>query len=94
MTYPLLVGEKGGLEVVNALGMDTVLPFSVFADRTGRIVTLKIGELHADEARLILDRMGDLDAGRIGLQAAREQIEAGISRLNAARAAMTAASGN
>ena len=67
MTYPLLVGEKGGLEVVSALGMDTVLPFSVFADRTGRIVTLKIGELHADEARLILDRMGDLDAGRIGL---------------------------
>ena len=94
MTYPLLVGEKGGLEVVNALGMDTVLPFSVFADRTGRIVTLKIGELHADEARLILDRMGDLDAGRIGLQAVREQIEAGISRLNAARAAMTAASRN
>lgn len=94
MTYPLLIGEKGGLEVVSALGMDTVLPFSVFADRTGRIVTLKIGELHADEARLILDRMGDLDAGRIGLPAAREQIEAGISRLNAARAAMTAASRN
>jgi thiol-disulfide isomerase/thioredoxin len=94
MTYPLLVGEKGGLEMVSALGMDTVLPFSVFADRSGRIVTLKIGELHADEARLILERMGDLDAGRIGLETARQQIGAGITRLNAARAALTAASRN
>jgi peroxiredoxin len=94
MTYPLLVGEKGGLEAVGALGMDTVLPFSVFADRTGRIVTLKIGELHADEARLILDRMVDLDAGRSGLDATREQIAAGIARLNAARAATPAASRN
>ena len=87
MTYPLLIGEKDGLEVVSALGMDTVLPFSVFADRAGRIVTLKIGELQAEEARLILDRMDDLDAGRMGLEAAREQIATGIARLNAVRAA-------
>jgi thiol-disulfide isomerase/thioredoxin len=92
MSYPLLIGEKGGLEMISALGMDTVLPFSVFADRSGRIVTLKIGELHADEAHLILDRMGDLDAGRMGLDAAREQIGAGIARLNAVRAAVPAAS--
>jgi peroxiredoxin len=94
MTYPLLIGEKGGLEAISALGMDTVLPFSVFADRSGRIVTLKIGELHADEAHLILDRMRDVDAGRMGLEAAREQIGAGIARLNAVRAAMPAASRN
>jgi peroxiredoxin len=94
LTYPLLVGEKGGLEVVSALGMDTVLPFSVFADRTGRIVTLKVGELRADEARLILDRMVDLDAGRTALEGAREQIAAGITRLNAARAAPPAPSHN
>jgi len=94
MTYPLLIGEKGGLEAVSALGMDTVLPFSVFADRSGRIVTLKIGELHADEARLILDRVSDVDAGRMALEAAREQIGAGIARLNAARAARPPASRN
>jgi hypothetical protein len=70
--------------------MDTVLPFSVFADRAGRIVTLKIGELHADEVRLILDRLQDLDAGRAGLAATREQIATGIARLNAAHAAATA----
>ncbi len=85
MTYPLLVGEQGGLEMVNALGMDTVLPFSVFADRSGRIVTLKIGELHANEAEFILARMTDLDQGRLGLAAAREQIAAGIARLSTGR---------
>jgi thiol-disulfide isomerase/thioredoxin len=87
IAYPLLVGEQGGLEAVNALGMDTVLPFSVFADRSGRIVTLKVGELHPAEAAFILDRLVDLDQGRLTLQEAREQISAGITRLNAAPAA-------
>jgi thiol-disulfide isomerase/thioredoxin len=83
--YPLLIGERGGLEAANAFGMDTVLPFSVFADRTGRIVTLKVGELHADEAALILDRLTDLDQGRLALPATREQIASGIARLAASR---------
>jgi thiol-disulfide isomerase/thioredoxin len=85
VAYPLLVGEQGGLEMIKALGMDTVLPFSVFADRNGRIVTLKIGELRRDEAEFILARMADLDQGRMDLAAAREQIAAGIARLSAAR---------
>jgi thiol-disulfide isomerase/thioredoxin len=81
--YPVLVGEKGGLEAVSAFGMDVVLPFTVFADTQGRIVTLKIGELHRDEASFILERLSDLRAGRIGLAAAREQIGAEIRRLSA-----------
>jgi thiol-disulfide isomerase/thioredoxin len=85
--YPLLVGEQGGFKAVTAFGMDPVLPFSAFADPAGRIVTLKVGELHRDEADLILDRMRDLDQGRLSLAAAREQIAAGISRLNVRRAA-------
>jgi peroxiredoxin len=91
LKYPLLIGERGGLEAANALGMDTVLPFSVFADRNGRIITLKVGELRADEAALILDRMTDLDQGRLSLATAREQIAAGIARLTAARNAPPAA---
>jgi thiol-disulfide isomerase/thioredoxin len=83
--YPVLVGEQGGFEAVAAFGMDPVLPFTVFADRTGRIVTLKVGELHRDEADFILDRMRELDQGRLSLAAAREQIAAGISRLNMRR---------
>jgi thiol-disulfide isomerase/thioredoxin len=88
--YPLLVGEQGGSEAVAAFGMDPVLPFSAFADPAGRIVTLKVGELHRDEADFILDRMRDLDQGRLSLASAREQIAAGISRLNMRRAAAAA----
>ena len=85
--YPLLIAEQGGLAAVSAFGMDTVLPFSVFADRQGRILTLKVGELHRDEAELVLERLRQVDAGTLTLSAAREQISAGIQRLNAARVA-------
>lgn len=85
--YPVLVGEQGGFAAISAFGMDTVLPFSVFADRTGRVITLKVGELHREEAELILDRVREVDAGTISLAAAREQISAGMQRLSAARTA-------
>ena len=89
--YPVLIGEQEGLDAVGAFGVDTVLPFSVFADGQGRIVTLKVGELHRDEANLILDRMDDLHAGRLDLPGAREQIASGIRRLSRARAAQATA---
>ena len=57
ITYPLLMGEKDGLAAVNALGMDPAFPFTVFADAQGNIVAVKVGELHADEARLILGQV-------------------------------------
>lgn len=84
--YPVLVGEKGGLEAVSAFGVDTVLPFTAFADAEGRIVTLKIGELHRDEATFILARLADAGAGRLSLAAAREQIADGMRRLAVSRA--------
>lgn len=79
--YPLLIGERPGLKVIQALGMQAVFPFSVFVDARGRIVTVKIGELRADQARLILDRVDDLDRGRIDLGTARREIADGIARL-------------
>ena len=85
--YPVLVGEQGGLEAAAAFGMEPVLPFSVFADAQGRIVTLKIGELHRDEATLILARLADVGAGRLSLPAARQQIDAAMRRLAVSRAA-------
>jgi thiol-disulfide isomerase/thioredoxin len=85
--YPLLIGDQGGLAAASAFGMETVLPFSVFADRSGRVVTVKIGELHRDEAELILDRIHGVDTGTLPLAAAREQIASGVERLNVARAA-------
>jgi thiol-disulfide isomerase/thioredoxin len=84
--YPILVGEQDGLEAIAAFGMDTVFPFTVFVDRQGRIVTLKVGELHPDEARLILDRLKDVDQGRIELADARKEIAGGIADLSVQRA--------
>ena len=83
--YPLLIGEQPGLEAVRALGLQAVFPFSVFVDARGRIVTLKIGEIRADQAALILDRLDDLDRGRIDLAAARQEIADGMSKLAVAR---------
>jgi thiol-disulfide isomerase/thioredoxin len=86
--YPLLIGEAPGREAVRALGMEEVFPFSVFVDARGEIVTLKIGELREDQASLILDRLADLDRGRIDLPTARREISAGMAQLALARAPM------
>lgn len=84
--YPLLIGQEPGLQAVRALGMDEIFPFSVFVDTSGRIVTLKVGALHADQAALILDRLADLDQGRIDLPTARREISDGMAKLAVARA--------
>jgi len=84
--YPLLIGEQPGLELIHALGMEAVFPFSVFVDARGRIVTAKIGVLRADQARLILGRIDDLDRGRIDLTTARRQIAEGMRHLAISRA--------
>jgi len=84
--YPLLIGEDGGLKTVDAFGMDLVFPFSVFADRAGRVVAVKVGELHQDEADFILDRVDDIDRGTLTLAAAREEIASRLRELAVARA--------
>jgi thiol-disulfide isomerase/thioredoxin len=74
--YPLLIGEDSGLAAAEQFGMQTVLPFSVFADAAGRILAVKVGELHADEADYILGAMRALTAGRLSLR----QAQAGIAQ--------------
>lgn len=93
--YPVLAGgESAGLAAVNAFGVQAaVLPLSVFADGRGRIVAVKVGEIHPDDAQLILARLADVDSGRLALQSAREQISAGLAALAAARARGTAGNG-
>jgi thiol-disulfide isomerase/thioredoxin len=84
--YPLLIGRQPGLKAIRALGLQAVFPFSIFVDARGRIVTLKIGVLRADQAALILDRLGDLDHGRIDLATARQEIADGMATLAVTRA--------
>ena len=83
--YPVLIGEKDGIAAIDAFGMDTVFPFTVFADRQGRIFTVKVGELHRDEANVILDAMRDADSGKVDIAAARKKVSAELARLNAGR---------
>jgi thiol-disulfide isomerase/thioredoxin len=91
--YPILIGEQDGYEAAERFGVALVLPFSVFADSQGRIVTLKVGELHADEAAFILDRVRDVDASRVPLDAARREIADKLRDFAAERGRQAAAEG-
>lgn len=86
LDYPLLIGEEDGLAAVAAVGMQPAFPFTLFADSQQRIVAMKIGELHHDEATLILDRVSAVDAGSLELEQAREQIREGLKDLATRRA--------
>jgi thiol-disulfide isomerase/thioredoxin len=77
--YPVLIGEQDGLDAARAFGMETMgFPFTVFTDSRGRIVTVHLGELHAPQAEVILAAVGDVEAGRLDLEAARARIRADI----------------
>jgi len=86
ITYPQLMGEKDGLAAVNAFGLDPAFPFTVFADSRGDIIAVKLGELHADEAGLILGEVTAVDAGKLALGEARTAVSAGLRSLAIARA--------
>ena len=88
ISYPLLIGEEDGLAAVHAMGVQQeAFPFTVFADSRQRILALKFGELHKDEAELILDHLAQVDAGTLALPAARQQITEGLKDLATKRAA-------
>lgn len=90
IAYPLLMGEEDGLRAANAFGMDLLLPFTVFADQRRRIVTVKVGELHADEADFILDQIAALNDGQRDLAEARLAIAAKLTELASERARQSA----
>ena len=92
ISYPLLIGEEDGLAAVHAMGVQQeAFPFTVFADSRQRILALKLGELHRDEAEMILDRLARVDAGTLQLPEARQQITEGLKTLATKRAASQAA---
>lgn len=91
ISYPLLIGEEDGLTAVESMGMQPAFPFTVFADSKQRIVTVKVGELHRDEAELILDKLAAIDAGTLPIEQARTQIDEALKELAARRATEKAA---
>lgn len=91
LNYPVLIGEEDGLAAADAFGIDMVLPFTVFADAQRRIVAVKVGELHADEARLIVGTVRRVNAGKLDLALARTEIAGTMRDLAAERARRTEA---
>jgi len=72
--YPLLVGEQEGLDAIAAFGMQPVFPFSVFSDAQARIVAIRVGELHEDEAEFILSEVKAIDKGQRSIAEAKQRI--------------------
>jgi thiol-disulfide isomerase/thioredoxin len=80
--YPLLIGEQDGLDAAAAFGVPSVgFPFTVFSDNQGRVIAAHLGELHRDEAELILDAVAAVNAGQQEPETARAAIEAGLAGL-------------
>lgn len=81
--YTVLIGEQDGLDAARAFGMEsTGLPFTVFTDKTDRIVTVHVGELHRAQADVILSAVRALDAGQIDLKSAQDQIRANQPKID------------
>jgi len=75
--YMVLIGEQDGLDAARAFGMESIgLPFTVFTDKTDRIVTVHVGELHRPQADVILSAVRALDAEQIDLKTAQDRIRA------------------
>ena len=92
LDYALLVGEEDGYEAAQKFGMGMALPFSVFSDGEGRIIAVKVGELHREEAEAVLGQMRLLREGKIPLAEARAAIDAALKEYSIARAKQSQAS--
>lgn len=84
--YPLLIGEEDGLAAAEAFGMGMAFPFSIFVDSQNRLLTIKIGELHEDEANFAFDRLRDIDNGVLSREQAQAAVAAAFQEMAAARA--------
>jgi thiol-disulfide isomerase/thioredoxin len=70
--YPVLVGEQDGLDAVNKFGQGSLgFPFTVFTDSQGRIVLFHLGELHREQAEVMLGAVREVNSGKLTPEAAR-----------------------
>ena len=77
-----VIGKAHALDVAAKLGMNSpAFPFTVFADRSGEIVALFVGELHRPQADLILSVVQNLNQNRIQLPEAKQTIARGLAKL-------------
>lgn len=70
--YPILVGEQDGLDAVNLFGQGSIgFPFTVFTDNQGRIVLFHLGEIHKEDADVLLGAVRQVNEGKLTPEAAR-----------------------
>jgi thiol-disulfide isomerase/thioredoxin len=80
--YTVLIGEQDGIDASRAFGMASLgLPYTVFIDKLGRIVTIHLGELHRTQADVILAVVRELDAGRIDMPTAKARIKTEVPQI-------------
>jgi hypothetical protein len=84
----LLIGEEDGLAAADAFGMGMAFPFSVFVDGQNRILTVKVGELHEDEANFAFDRLQDIGNGILTREAAQAAVNDAFREMAKGRAAL------
>jgi thiol-disulfide isomerase/thioredoxin len=70
--YPVLIGEQDGLDAVNSFGQGSLgFPFTVFTDNQGRIVLFHLGEIHREQADVMLAAVREVNSGTLTPEAAR-----------------------
>lgn len=70
--YPVLIGEQEGLDAVNKFGQGSLgFPFTVFTDNQQRIVMFHLGEIHANQAEVMLAAVRKVNSGELTPAAAR-----------------------
>jgi len=70
--YPVLIGEQDGIDAVNKFGQGSIgFPFTVFTDNQGRIVLFHLGEIHKEQADVLLGAVRDVNSGKLTPAAAR-----------------------
>jgi thiol-disulfide isomerase/thioredoxin len=70
--YPLLIGEQDGLDAVNKFGQGSMgFPFTVFTDNQQRIVLFHLGEIHPEQAEVMLGAVRKVNRGEATIAEAR-----------------------
>jgi thiol-disulfide isomerase/thioredoxin len=70
--YPLLIGEEDGLNAVTQFGRGSLgFPFTVFTDNQHRLVLFHLGEIHPEQAKIMLAAVRKVNAGELTPAAAR-----------------------
>ncbi|MEO1594704.1 MAG: TlpA disulfide reductase family protein [Pseudomonadota bacterium] len=74
--YPVLVGEVEVIAAAEAFGVPLKgLPFTLVLSAEGELINTHVGEMDAEEAKVIIDVLSKLEAGELTLEAARAALE-------------------